>query len=675
MLEIKRLKVVIRTENGDYGFDEKFSSGLNFIASENNTCGKSSILVAIYYCLGFEEIIGGKGEKVLTSVFKSSIEDGDNVWSVLQSEIYLEIFNGDKTITIYRSAKMDNRDNKLITVYYSGIDEININSTKREDMYVHMPNAAVNEKGFHTFLEKYIGFKLPLVSTSDDSERKLYLQLVFSCMFIEQKRGWADILSGLPILGVRDSKKRVLEFILGLDTIDNEKNKHKLNQCEIEIKNNWLMLVQDININCNREDCVILGVPQLPQIVDENLIEDIKIVMNNNNNVDIHQWIDELQVQYNSTRKNKQRVVDNFDELQIELQEIEKEIKDLEERISNEYSNNLKEKACIKRLVENLEVIRLDIINNKDAARLKDLGSKVNCFTAKEICPVCNQVIEDTLLLNDNSYEVMSIDENIRHLTAQKQMFEYALESHKNNKKKIENKIKDFESVLFKLRRLARSIRNDLYSVDDTLSETLIRKRLEVANKIESLKKLQEEIFLKLENLKKLSSEWKDYLIKKEGLPKDKFSEKDKVKIKLLESNFIDNLSNYGYKSVSNLDMVKISKENYLPTTQGFDMKFDSSASDNIRAIWAYTMSLMQTSIELGGNHPRILIFDEPDQHSIVISDMEQFFNSIIKYSKECQVIIGITVKDSDTKSAMGKLENGSYKIININTKAFTKNK
>lgn len=675
MLEIKRLKVVIQTENGDYGFDEKFSSGLNFIASENNTCGKSSILAAIYYCLGFEEIIGGKGEKVLTSVFKSLIEDGDNVWRVLQSEIYLEIFNGDKTITIYRAAKMDNRDNKLITVYYGGISEISINSIKSEDMYVHMPNAAVNEKGFHAFLEKYIGFKLPLVSASDDSERKLYLQLIFSCMFIEQKRGWADILSGLPILGVRDAKKRVLEFILGLDTIDNERNKHKLNQCEIEIKSKWSMLVQDININCNREECAILGMPQLPQILDENLIDDIRIVMNNNHNIDIEQWIDELQVQYDNTKKGKQKVVDNFDELQIELQEIEKEIKDLEERISNEYSNSLKEKACIKRLVENLEVIKVDIINNKDAARLKELGSKIKCSSSKEICPVCNQFIEDTLLLNDNSYEVMSIEENIKHLIAQKQMFEYALESHKNNNKKIENKIKEFENILFKLRRLARSIRNDLYSVDDTLSETLIRKRLEVANKIENLKRLREEILLKVEDLKELSSQWKNYLIKKEALPKDKFSEKDKAKIKLLESNFIDNLSSYGYKSVSNLDTVKISRENYLPTTEGFDMKFDSSASDNIRAIWAYTMALMQTSIELGGNHPKILIFDEPDQHSIVISDMEQFFNSIIKYNKECQVIIGITVKDSDTKNAIGKLQEGTYKIINISSKAFVKNK
>ena len=64
MLRIDRLRVEIQTEDGLYGVDEQFKSGLNLLVSEDNTCGKSSILGAIYYGLGFEEIIGGKGEKV-----------------------------------------------------------------------------------------------------------------------------------------------------------------------------------------------------------------------------------------------------------------------------------------------------------------------------------------------------------------------------------------------------------------------------------------------------------------------------------------------------------------------------------------------------------------------------------------------------------------------------------
>lgn len=77
MLRINRLRVEINTVKGVYGIDKAFEDGLNFIASLENTCGKSSILAAIYYCLGFEQILGGAGgigSKVLTSAFKTAIE-------------------------------------------------------------------------------------------------------------------------------------------------------------------------------------------------------------------------------------------------------------------------------------------------------------------------------------------------------------------------------------------------------------------------------------------------------------------------------------------------------------------------------------------------------------------------------------------------------------------------
>ncbi|MBP1989195.1 hypothetical protein [Paenibacillus eucommiae] len=81
---------------------------------------------------------------------------------------------------------------------------------------------------------------------------------------------------------------------------------------------------------------------------------------------------------------------------------------------------------------------------------------------------------------------------------------------------------------------------------------------------------------------------------------------------------------------------------------------------------------MLQTSNEKAGNHPGVLIFDEPAQHSIVINDMEQFFNSIIKLNKS-QVIVGITVKDSDTRQAISKLSEDKYNLIKVPNKAFRK--
>ena len=67
MLKINRIKCIIITANdGNFGYDYKFETGLNLIASTENTKGKSSILEAIYYCLGVEELLGAVDEKALT---------------------------------------------------------------------------------------------------------------------------------------------------------------------------------------------------------------------------------------------------------------------------------------------------------------------------------------------------------------------------------------------------------------------------------------------------------------------------------------------------------------------------------------------------------------------------------------------------------------------------------
>ena len=114
------------------------NTGLNFIDSHENTCGKSSIVAAIYYCLGFEQIIGGTGgvgSKVLTSVFKSIIEDNGKPWRVTESGAYLEICNGNEIRTLYRNIKSEYKDNHLVTVYFGDYDSIGDYKTISQDYY------------------------------------------------------------------------------------------------------------------------------------------------------------------------------------------------------------------------------------------------------------------------------------------------------------------------------------------------------------------------------------------------------------------------------------------------------------------------------------------------------------------------------------------------------------
>ncbi|EMC2395526.1 hypothetical protein VB897_002832, partial [Enterococcus faecalis] len=262
MLRINRIKGISKTLVGDFGFDYTLEDSLNLISSQKNTRGKSSVIATIYYCLGFEEIIGGRGMKTLTSVYKNNLVDEDNnSHIVLESEAWLELSNGTDTVTVFRAGKMDSRNENLISVYYTNLDSIHDPDVYIEDMYVHSKYSTTSQKGFHSFLEKFIGFELPYVPTSDGKEYKLYMQVLFSGIFIEQKRGWADLFSAMPIMKIKDAKKRVIEYILALDTLSNEKNRAKLKHDENDILTDWKLLINEIKTICARENCNTFGLP------------------------------------------------------------------------------------------------------------------------------------------------------------------------------------------------------------------------------------------------------------------------------------------------------------------------------------------------------------------------------------------------------------------------------
>ena len=267
----------------------------------------------------------------------------------------------------------------------------------------------------------------------------------------------------------------------------------------------------------------------------------------------------------------------------------------------------------------------------------------------------------------------MEIEDNIRHLKEQKKMLEFTLGSRIESRDKLNREKKDFESRLQTLRRLAHTLRSDLFTTTDTeASEAIMLKRIEISNRIERLSKLEDSIGDLTEQLRDLSAEWNKYLDQKGKLPKKDISESDIEKIDLLKRRFIDNLKRYNYSSLSSFDGIDISVESsLLPTIDGFDMKFDSSASDGVRVIWAFTMALLQVSIEKDGNHPGVIIFDEPAQQSIVPDDMKSFIKSVIELKKPYQIIMAITLNSKELIGIIDELDSSCYHKITIEGKAF----
>lgn len=673
MLRINRLKIKIETEDSTYGFDKTFSSGLNFITSDDNTKGKSSVLIAIYYCLGFEEIIGGVNEKTLTSVYKSVIEDDGKSYAVLESGAFLEISNGEDTVTIYRAAKKEGRDSKLVTVFFSTIDDMFSEGTTSEDYYVHMANAANNGAGFHAFIEKFLKLNLPIVPGQNGAEYKLYLQLIFSAMAVEQKNGWAGIYAGMPYLGVREAKKRVTEFILGMDTFEITRRKNECREREQSIVNKWHSLIKDIQKEQIRHNVVVFNIPNNPEILSDDFESNIFISYSLDREVSIHKLIERKKAEIENLKSVRPRIGDNIEELQAELTSIESQISERETAIEEVRRSILFNRRNISRLIDNIEVLRQDLSNNKDALKLKKLGSGLNFDSFKGVCPTCGQNINDTLLTSQHDKCVMSIEESIKHLEAQSQTLEFALQSRKSQVKTLEDKLEQLRNEVMELQSIARSIRRDLCEVDDSLSETVIYKRIILEKEVEELEAFNIWVANCCDEFVKLSTSWKILLADKAKLPKKSTSAEDATKIKKLEQNFKNNLGNYNYTSISNIRTIELSEDNYLPTIDNFDMKFDSSASDNIRGIWAYTIALLQTSIECEGNHFGTVIFDEPAQHSINANDAKAFFDSIISIGDKCQVIIGMTINNSEIRKVISEIDMPNCTVVHISNKAFQK--
>lgn len=676
MLRINRLKIIVKTIEGDFGFDNTFDKKINFIASKGNTRGKSSCIEAIYYCLGLEELIGGKGEKALKPVFRDRLEYKNREIFVLESEFYLEVMNENEEVrTIYRTAKKEGYNSDLVKVYYGNINESSKEAIKYEDMYVHSKGSATNPKGFHTFLEKFIGLSLPSVPTYDDNERKLYLQVLFSAIFIEQKKGWADLFACLPTyMKIREPQKRVVEYLIGLESLDIEKLKQEYKNIENIIKKSWEEIYIKINMILEKHKCQINVLKSKPEIINEEEFNNIRIYKNisESKNMEIYKYIESLKSKLDELESKKETVGDNVGELEVLILKKQDALIDYENSIISERKKLIYEKATEKSLEENLNKIEDDLISNKDVRKLKKMGSTQDLRLNKNICPACNQPIKDILLPQNNDFNIMGIEENIRHLQAQKNMLEFAIKTHKYNIIQIEENINGLEKSILTDRRILRSIKNDLYTIDNNISETVIREKVLIQNEIEDLT----EQILNIKNLSKefinLSNDWKKLINDKSKLPKDKFTETDKIKIKNLRDRYISNLKLYEYSSTINVSKVEISEDKLIPLINGFDMKFDSSASDNIRAIWAFTFALMQASFSNNGNHPQILIFDELAQQSMVKKELYNFFKSLVDYKKEFQVIIGITIDSEEVMNSIKSLNSEDYKLIMFEDRVIT---
>jgi hypothetical protein len=274
----------------------------------------------------------------------------------------------------------------------------------------------------------------------------------------------------------------------------------------------------------------------------------------------------------------------------------------------------LREQTEIASLRERLAVLREDLREHQDLVTLNRLGS-AEVGRLHGDCPVCHQQLPASLLGGASPVTTLSPEGSLTYIRQQVELFEVM---ERDSTRALDATQERWSAVRLNAaarRAEVRALRATLVSPNGTPSEELITRRVRLLDRIDRLVQVHERVAVLNGELTRLAEAARSVRTALRELPKDRLSEHDETKLALLERLFTEQLHQYDFGSFSD-ERLRISREDYLPRREEFDLQADISASDSIRVVWAYLMGLLEVAKVLPTNHPGVLVFDEPRQQS-----------------------------------------------------------
>lgn len=671
MFKIKALKITINTNKGIYGTQTiNFSDGLTIIKGYNST-GKSTLFQSILYCLGLEELIGGKNEKTMQSVLKSEILDNNSIIEaeVIESNILLEI-EGKSTVTVKRYIASKNKNAGLVEVYNGKL----LTQPSQYDyapMYVHDKGAADSDNvfGYHSFLENLIGWNLPTVQYKDGAQRKLYLQNIFPCFVIEQKAGWTDFLATIPYYSLLDKETRALEFLLNLDSWKIQQAKSQIKQEKNEITNSWKNLYLELKAIAHQIASEIKGIDDNPSII--NSASSIYLIYPmEDKNLPLSEYIDLLEEEFQSISNIElPNIGDQAQESELKINFLNEHLSSLSINLSNIINKkNLsidKYHSFKERLVE----LENDRQQNEYHLKVKKKGAESGFEIAHDNCPYCSQGLNDSLLPKDIEIVPMQIEENLEYLKAQINLIKIYIKNHESDIGNYEREIEIQNNKISETRSEIRTLKTQLTSDNRLPSLEIIERRIKLRNRLDLYRRRFDEVASFQDRFKNLSDEWLRILANEKDLP-SALSAFDFKKIISLETDFKSLLREFHYRSKP-IESISISRETLMPVVDKYSLKFDSSASDFTRAIWSYIIALKETSTKFNGNHPNLFILDEPGQQEAGDNDLQFLLKKLGNYQDTQSIIFSSFHQSEQTFIACTRDVN--FALIDLGVEKFIK--
>ncbi|MDM1086664.1 hypothetical protein [Myroides odoratimimus] len=693
MFKINKLRVEILTDKSEniddlYGFEFSFEQGLNIIAGENSR-GKTTINSCIYYALGMEELLGGHNEKALDKALKEQFvikddeidddEIGEN-FTVSRSKILLEIENeNNEIVCLERIIKGTNNDEKTsnITVSQTNIIDYNSSETIEKDVfYVNGRGNNDDPNGFYDWFADFINIKVPLVSNSSikSNYSPLYLQSIFSATFIEQTKGWSDFFATMPYFGITKAKEKVVEFLLDLEEINISTKRDVLIKERNYIEDEWNKKIKAFSFLEKQNNSTTLNLPEQITVdksvinkitavfhVDEDIIVDYKQNLEN-----LLEAISTLESKPISTiDNNREETIFEFEKTKAEYVELKQYIKRFEDKFNIE-------RQQLVNLRSQFNNIEIEIKEHTNL--IKAYNQNIFKKNKDNRCPTCTQSVTTELLSSHNiNIPQLSLEENKSFLKSQQNIIKSSIESLNKTLEEKSTLLGYFKNTLRNKETLIKSLSKDLIADGRALSETEIVRKIQLEQQVENLQQYEEALIELKDELIVLANKYHNNSVKIGNLE----TSDDNTKLENFEADYKKLLYSFGYDS-NGKNRISINRKEpfkYFPVYKAYDdiktpqsIRTNSSASDFVRNIWAYTLSLRNEGL----NHPGVIIFDEPGQHRTKLSSLKALFKASTKVNDK-QTIIFTSIdnklnddEDIDLNVLIEDLVSDDYQLIRL---------
>jgi hypothetical protein len=669
-MNIRAIKLRLATARGDFGFQFEFGRGLTVVRGSNSS-GKSTLFNCLMYGLGMEELVGGRGEKVLPYAVKEFFSLDEERVEVVASEVLVELENASGvSVTLRRAIRDTIRDSKLVEVFDGTL--LTVPSTEvgsPKPTYLFDPGSAKKQEGFHQFLETFMGYNLPAVATTSGGMTKLYLQAVFAALAVEQKRGWTDYIANIPFFGIRDARTRVTEFLLGLSVFERQAKRAELDADSMAIDSDWRRIFDNLRHAASANGVVVEGLSTTPTaLLDPSAILFVK--SNGKTKTSLADHVGQLRAEHaelgaKADAYGKASGVEALQELDSASNELQL-LSVLHERAT---ANLSLQRASQDEFRVLLAEANEDLDRNKTALKLRDLGAQMELEVAGDHCPTCHQSVDDTLLFGIVSGPQMDLRTNIEYLESQRRMLQRQINGAQEEIRQLGIAVADISTRLAAKHDYRNSLRGDV-STGAAESRAIVRRQIQIELELSNLAAFETQTATLLIDLEAIAARLIANQAARKALPKNAYSEEDLARIGLFEKNFRSNAGSFGYESAEIRD-IRISTDTLTPTLSDLELReiiskpkaslvADSSASDFVRLIWSYLLALHQTSVTRGfeGNHPGVLLMDEPGQHSMRSSSQHALLQLLSGQGK-LQSIVAASFDENESvfKEATAGLE------------------